>query len=90
MKINVTLDVGVRAKALLTDGALSLELSVAVPYGTKTKRSCVTTEAIPQEQLAALHAEISKLVEQKLPALLEKAQANAQEAMRLAMAKGEE
>ena len=90
MKLKLELDVAVTVKATIREGMLAVELSMGVPYGT-TGRICTTSLPIDDAGcLESIRAAMENSISDVMPVLVAKAQANAQEAMRVAMSKGEE
>lgn len=89
MEITQKVTVQTTAKAIFRDGQFSVEVSLAIPYGT-AGRQAVTAETITDPELVApVHAALADLAAKAAEKMLPRAQANAVECMRVAIQKKE-
>lgn len=90
MEITQKVNVNTTAKAILRDGHLSVEIAMAVPYGTKGRTATTTDVITDPEALRPLADALAALTQKSAESLLPRAQAAAQEAMSIAVHKREE
>lgn len=88
MQVETVVDMSVAAKAVLRNGELMLDVSVAAPYGQRS--ASVSTHVVDAEALATVKAAIAGAIEATVKKLAPRAQLAALDAARIAGYKGEE